>query len=64
MIKTRSTGGTDAGTSVKYWYEKAAVSEQIPKWLDVPFLGWNENQTAKEGQYQPGENLPAEKIRI
>ena len=47
--------------SVKYWYEKAAVSEQIPKWLDVPFLGWNENQTAKEGQYQPGENLPAEK---
>lgn len=47
--------------SVKYWYEKAAVSEQIPKWLDVPFLGWNENQTAKEGQYQPGENLLAEK---
>ena len=47
--------------SVKYWYEKASVSEQIPKWLDVPFLGWNENQTAKEGQYQPGENLPAEK---
>ena len=47
--------------SVKYWYEKAAVSEQIPKWLDVPFLGWNENQTAKEGQYQPGENLSAEK---
>lgn len=29
--------------SVKYWYEKASVSEQIPKWLDVPFLGWNEN---------------------
>ena len=47
--------------SVKYWYEKASVSEQIPKWLDVPFLGWNENQTAKEGQYQPGENLLAEK---
>ena len=33
--------------SVKYWYEKAAVSEQIPKWLDVPFLGWNENRRRK-----------------
>ena len=50
--------------SVKYWYEKAAVSEQIPKWLDVPFLGWNENQTAKEGQYQREKIFLLRKIRI
>ena len=48
-------------SSVKYWYEKARVSEQVPEWMDVPFLGWNENPSVKEGQYQAGEDLPAEK---
>ena len=47
--------------SEKYWYENAKISTQIPKWLDVPFLGWDEDKESKTAGYQPGETLKADR---